>query len=429
MRRVLILAPHFPPADTPDMHRVRMALGHFRACGWEPVVLCVRSEDTRRLIDPSLLHTIPADIRVEMVAASRNPVFDLLGVNALGIRAGRALERAGATLLRNEPFDLVFISTTSFPLMNLGALWKRRFGTPFVLDFQDPWATFPESGKAFFRHGLRHGLMRSLHRRLEKQTVPEADGLMAVSQTYVDLLQAAYPQVARRPSLVSPFGYARADFEAALAHGRIVPAISEATKAGDLVCFFAGRVAPTMERALAHLFSAVAEGRAAGRAPFERLRFVFVGTGYTAGSSERLASRLAETAGIADRVVEAPDRVSLLDAWRSTLAADALLVLGSEDTGFTPSKMNALLSLEKPLICAAPAASAAWRETAGLETVLGVSPDIPGDVGAMAARLEALLAGQGDYRPRLERAQAFEAALSTRRECAFFDQVVAAAGR
>jgi len=427
MRRVLILAPHYPPADTPDMHRVRMSVGHYRACGWEPVVLCVRAEDTRRLIDPSLLFTVPADIRVETVAAPGNPVFDLLGVNALGIRARRALECAGVAMLRNERFDLVFISTTSFPLMKLGAVWKRRFGTPFVLDFQDPWATFPESGRAFFRHGLRHGLMRSLHRRLEKQTVPEAAGLMAVSQTYVDLLQAAYPQIAGRPWLVSPFGYARSDFDAALAHGRIVPAVAEALAAEDVVCFFAGRVAPTMERALAHLFGVVAAGRAAGRSPFERLRFVFVGTGYTAGSSERLASRLAAAAGIAGRVTEAPERVSLLDAWRSTLAANVLLLLGSEDTGFTPSKMNALLSLEKPLICAAPAASPAWRGTADLETVVGVSPDIEADVAAMAAKLDALLEGKGDYRPRLARARAFETSEATARECALFDQVVAAA--
>ncbi len=423
MRRVLILAPHFPPADTPDMHRVRMGVGHYRACGWEPVVLCVRAEDTRRLIDSSLLHTIPADVRVETVAAPGGAILNALRVNALGIRAAGALERAGAALLAREPFDLVFISTTSFPLMKLGVTWKRRFGIPFVLDFQDPWATFPESGKAYFRRSLRHDLMRSLHRRLEKQTVPQAAGLMAVSQSYIDLLQAAYPRVANRPSLVSPFGYARSDFEAALAHGRIVPAVAEAQAAGHAVCFFAGRVAPTMERTLAHLFSVVA----AGGATFERLRFVFVGTGYTAGSSERLASRLAEAAGIADRVLEAPERVSLLDAWRSTLSSDVLLVLGSEDTGFTPSKANALLSLEKPLICAAPAASIVWRETADMETVVGISPDLPAQVADLATRLSKLLTWGGDYAPRINYAERYEAHQSAHRDCGLFDQAVAQA--
>ena len=35
LRKVLIVSPHFPPVNAPDMQRTRLALPYLRACGWE----------------------------------------------------------------------------------------------------------------------------------------------------------------------------------------------------------------------------------------------------------------------------------------------------------------------------------------------------------------------------------------------------------
>ena len=196
MRRVLVVSPHFPPTDAVDMHRVRMTVGHYRDNGWEPVVLCVRAQDAGRLTDERLARTVPADVEVHAIPAPPPRP----GLSAIGLRAWRQLLGAGAGLLAARKFDLVFISTTAFPVMALGRAWLPRFGVPYVLDFQDPWATFPDSAKA--RPGLRHGLMRRLHRYGEAWTLPQAGGLMATSQAYIDLLQGAYPALRDRPSLV-----------------------------------------------------------------------------------------------------------------------------------------------------------------------------------------------------------------------------------
>ncbi len=429
MRRVLIVSPHFPPADAVDMHRVRMTAGHYRACGWEPVILTARAQDTGRLIDPALTHLAPDGVRVEEVATPHNPFLKLIGLNALGFRAFGAFERAGAALLARESFDLVFISTTSFPLMRLGAVWKAGFGVPFVLDFQDPWATYPESGKVFFRKGPRHAAMRALHRRWEGQTVPAAGGLMAVTQAYIDLLKAAYPAVASVPALVSPFGYSARDFEVAERLGTVAPALTDAARPEVMTVLYAGRVAPSMERSLAAMFALVAAARAAGDVRFAALRFVFIGTGYAAGASEKIATRLAREAGIADQVSESPERISIMDALKTTLAADALLVMGSDDEGYTPSKMSAALSLKKPLFGAGPAASPAAAILAGLDTVLWTGAEAslsPAIVAAAGERLAGLMAGRGGYAARIKAAAAFEAAACAARDCGLFDQVLAA---
>ena len=61
------------------------------------------------------------------------------GLGSLSMRAYFQIRRKGNELLKNEQFDIVFISTTAFHVMALGPGWKKKFGVPFVLDMQDPW--------------------------------------------------------------------------------------------------------------------------------------------------------------------------------------------------------------------------------------------------------------------------------------------------
>lgn len=424
MRKVLVVSPHYPPNDTPDMHRVRMTAGHYAANGWSPTILAARAEDSGRQIDENLLAASPRDVPVQHVVCPSRTMSRLLGLNAMGLRAFGEFEQAGAKLLEDSGYELVFISTTAFPLMRLGAVWKARFGTPFVLDFQDPWATYPAGTR--FRQGPRHALMRHLHQRLERMTVPELSGLMAVSPAYIELLQGAYPQIADRPSVVSPFGYSAADFEVADARGRIVPAVAGALDGGATVCLFAGRVAPSMEGQLKALFQLVAEARKSSPELFADFRLVFLGTGYVDGASEQLATRIAARAGISDMVVEAPDRAPFLDAQKSACAVQVQMVLGSEDAAFSPSKLYGSLARGKPVICVAPLGNRLLETTADLKTVIGIASDAPMTAEAFSARLKDVLAAKpAKFKAQADLAAPFEAQACAQRDCALFDRVLA----
>lgn len=431
MRQVLVVSPNFPPNDAVDMHRIRMTVGHFAAHGWRPVVLRVAPGDTGRSLDADLLKTLPDDLEVIEVSAPQGRLAAAVGLNAAGLRAWSALNTMGQKLLASRPFDLVFITTTAFPVMALGRVWKRRFGVPFVLDFQDPWATYPATAAPFLRPGLKHRLMRLIHRRLEAWTLPATGGLMAVSERYIDLLQGAYPVLRDRPAAVSPFPYSSTDFAASARYGRAIAGL--ALPNGGLSCLYAGRIAPAMEPSLRACLALVAAGRRRRPALFDRLHFVFVGTGYGASGNPSVAGRLATETGMADRAVEHPDRISFLDAQKSMLDADMLLVLGSDDDGYTPSKLNQSLSLPKPILCAAPAMSGAAAAVSGLSTVLTIDSRVPATeamIDRLADQLEHLLrAGAPDpYAEREERTQPFEAAAAAARDCALFDRVLDAAG-
>lgn len=431
MRQILILSPNFPPNDAVDMHRIRMTVGHFVQNGWNPVILRVAPRDTGRRIDEDLLATLPPGLEVFEVAAPRRWLAAIAGLNATGLRAWRALDRMGRLLLAGRQFDLVFISTTEFPVMALGRAWKQRFGVPFLLDFQDPWGTYPASAVPFLPMALKHRVMRFIHRRLEAWTLPVADGLIAVSQSYVDLLRDAYPILSDRPAMASPFPYAASDFAIAAAGGQAVDGLKR--PGTDLFCLYAGRIAPAMEASLTACLALVAAGRKCRPEVFDRLHFVIVGTGYALSGNPSVAMRLAAATGMADRVIEYPDRVGFLDAQKSMLDADILLVLGSDDEGYMPSKLNQSLSLAKPVICAAPVKSRASAAVDGLETVLNIvtgQPPTEAIIDALANKLYALLMSEAPdaYAERAIRTEPFEAAQSAKRDCAFFDQVVDAAG-
>jgi len=321
----------------------------------------------------------------------------------------------------------VIITTTEFPVMELGRVWKQRFGVPFVLDFQDPWATFPATAAPYLRRGPKHRIMRFIHSRLEAWTLPAADGLMAVSQAYIDLFHDTYRVLRDRPAMVSPFPYSSADFSAAVERGRPVDGL--ASSGGTLSCLYAGRIAPAMEPSLRACLELAAAGRRLRPDVFDRLHFVFVGTGYAASGNPSVASRLATETGMSDRVVEHPDRIGFLDAQRSMVDADILLVLGSADDGYMPSKLNQSLSLAKPVLCAAPRTSPAAEALDGLTSVLNFDSGESisnARVDALANQLIRLLSASAgkDYAERETRIRAFEAAQAARQDCALFDRVV-----
>ncbi|PON15176.1 hypothetical protein C2W62_25205 [Candidatus Entotheonella serta] len=188
MPNVLIISPHFPPVNAPDMHRVRLSLGHYGAFGWHPVVLAMEPKHTEGVKDPLLLKTIPSDVTIRRVPALPIEISRRLGVGNAALRGLPFLYKAGTQLLKTCRPNLIFISTTQFSTMVLGRFWKQKYGVPYVLDMQDPWVYTP-SWPQQDRPGGKHRFMRHLHRCLEPWAMRRVDGIMAVTDAYHQTLQ------------------------------------------------------------------------------------------------------------------------------------------------------------------------------------------------------------------------------------------------
>ncbi len=352
MKKVLIVSPHFPPVNAPDMQRVRFALPYLRAHGWEPTVLAIAPESIEGGVrEPLLETTYPADIRVVRVRGIPATWTRWAGIGNLWWRCGRAFAAAGERLLRAEKFDLVFFSTTQFDAFHLGPQWRARFGVPYVLDYQDPWVNnyYRRTGTRPPGGPLRYALSQWSGRRREPRALRAASGIIAVSDSYGRMLAENYPWFDAGRVTVLPFGATPADFETARRHRPAQPLVT--FDDGNFHYVYTGRCGPDMVLALTVLFRAFRAFRASHPERAARVRFHFIGTDYAPPplGRERVLP-VARAEGVEDAVAEHCYRVPYFDALHYLSRADALVAVGSDDPTYSASKIFPYILAGRPML-------------------------------------------------------------------------------
>ena len=352
MKRVLIVSPRFAPSNAADSHRVRQSLPYYRALGWEPVVLAVEPGEVAAPQDPVLLQTVPDDVEVVRVGAVPRAWTQRVGIGSLEARTFLSLARAGDRLLRDRRFDLVFFSTTAMGITALGPRWKRKFGVPFILDFQDPWVSDYYDGDASPEPpggAFKYGVTQQMARRLEPYVLRHAAHVLSVSPAYPRALAARYPWVSPDRFTVLPFGAPERDFEVL----RQSPVENTVFRPDDGFehWVYVGIAAGMMSFALEAFFGALAEARRSDPGRYDRLRLHFVGTSYAEGDrAEKAVEPIAARHGVGDLVEERPHRIPYFEALQVLLDADALVIPGSDDPGYTASKLYPYVLARRPLL-------------------------------------------------------------------------------
>jgi hypothetical protein len=352
VKKLLILSPHFPPINAPDMQRVRMALPYLRSHGWEPTVLAIAPESIEGgVLDRKLIDTFPADIRV-IRARGLSPRFTRwAGIGNLWLRCGWAFARAGERLLREEKFDLAFISTTQFSAFALGPRWKRKFGLRYVLDYQDPWindyyqitGADPPGGRVKF------ALSQFQATVIEPAALRDSSGVIAVSNSYATMLSNQYPWFLSGKVKILPFGAAAADFACLGDHVPEKPIIDFSD--GLFHQVYVGRCGPDMSIALKILFLAFRLFREAHPDRAERMRFHFIGTDYAPPPLGRdWALPVALEEGVEGFVREHRYRVPYFDSLYYLKNADTLIAVGSNDPTYSASKFFSYILAKRPLL-------------------------------------------------------------------------------
>lgn len=351
MKRVLIVSPRFPPINAADHQRVRMMLPTLAEHGWQAVVLAVDPEFVEGPLEPDLLLTIPSDAQVVRCRAVSPRLTRRAGIGSLALRSIRSLGSAGDHLLRRASFDLVFFSTTEFGVLPLGRRWKRKFGTPFVIDLQDPWVNshYAETGQRPPGGEFKHRVTQAVAGFLEGRTLREAAHIVSVSPRYPEVLRRRYPDLVDTRFSVIPFGGSREDFEVA----RATEASQSIFSPGDgrRHWLYAGTAPPGIRNALTGLLLAFKRAIESGIVEPGSTVLHFVGTDYAlaAHARERVAP-IARELGMGSSVAEHPARIAYFQTLRCLRDADALLVLGWDDPGYTASKIYPYILAERPLL-------------------------------------------------------------------------------
>jgi nucleotide-binding universal stress UspA family protein len=353
MRRVLIVSPAFPPLSTPDLQRVRMSLPYYRQYGWDPVVLTVDPAEQEYPHEKELSLTIPADVRIETCSALPLRLSRLFGLKNVGLRSWGSLLLRGARIIRREKIDLVYFSTTQFVTFSLGRIWKRLFGVPYVIDLQDPWRTdyYEREGVRRPPGGWKYQLARLQARYLEAWSFKKMDGFISVSEQYIHDLTARYRWFGSIPSATIRFGASEEDLRIARQLPGSPAHESGATQPGCIRFVYTGAAGPITPHAVTVLFRAVRRFMDEEPELASRLRLEFIGTSYAVGpAAVQTIMPLAERAGVAKLVFEQPTRLGHLQSLREQGNADVLLLLGSTDLAYSPSKIYPYYLSGRPIL-------------------------------------------------------------------------------
>jgi hypothetical protein len=419
MRRVLVVAPHFPPISSADGHRARLSVRYFREFGWEPFVLTVRASDQDDVQDADLCATLPDGLAVMAVPALSLRWTRQLGVGNVALRAWRSLDRAGRHVIERHDIDLVYFSTTMFAAMPLGRLWKRALGVPYVLDIQDPWLSdCPQRAP-----GLKARLARLMHGVLEPFAMRTVDGLVAVSPDYIATLRRRYPWIAEEVCATVPFGASSHDFDVARRVAWVNPLFGRETAAVHAVSV--GRGGHDVRTAARILFRAFHRAGAAATA-----RLHFVGTDYAPrGTGRKSMYPVAVEEGLHEAVTESTDRVPYLHGLRLMCDSDFLLVLGSDDPSYSPSKVYPSLLSGRPILSVlherSPVVDLMRSAARGPVITFRSEADIPDAVRLLAAELPAFVATLSSVRELPESlVRRFDAREMTRWQCDLFARVL-----
>ncbi len=350
-RRVLIISPHFPPLNAPDMQRVRMSLPYYQENGWEPIVLCVGDAWQEGVREPELVNTIPEGVRVIRAPALSSKWTRFLGVHNIGLRCWLHFLIIGTRLIRKEKIDLVFFSNTQFVTFTLGRIWRFMCGTPYVFDMQDPWRTdyYERKGSRRPPGGWKYQVARLMAWVLEGWSFRRVGGVMSVSPGYLEDLTARYAYFAKVPSTVISFGASPED----IAISKVLPSPSHryVRERGEIHFLYTGAAGPVMPHALTVLFQGLRLYHERSPERAKRLRFHFLGTSYVApGRGKPSVMPVAENCGVADQVTEIPHRLGHLECLRLQVEADVLLLPGSSDLAYSPSKVYPYYLSDRPTL-------------------------------------------------------------------------------
>jgi hypothetical protein len=341
-RRIAIVTGHFPPSNLTCVHRSRLWAQYLPEFDWEPIIVTAHSDYYEEKLDPALLELVSPDLRVIRTRAI--PIEPVRLVGDIGIRAFYWQFKVLDELIRCNEIDFIHITIPSNYAALLGETLYRRHSFPFGIDYQDPWVIWPGAAKSFSKAWMSCKLAHWL----EPWAVKNVALITGVAPPYYE------PVLERNPHLrdqcvtaAMPIGNTHTDFES-------LPTPSDTflfQKEDGLFHFvYAGAMLPKAYPVLVRLLKALATIRDQDPQLMEGLRVHFVGTGKSPNDANGYnVLPYVRRLGLESWVDETPHRIGYMDVLNHLREASAILVIGSTESHYSPSKIYQAVQARRPI--------------------------------------------------------------------------------
>jgi hypothetical protein len=177
MYQVLIIYPHWYPANLAGVHRPRLTGNFLKEFAWKPIVLTVDQKYYEEKPDPDFEQTFSQDVKVQRVGAF--PITRPRIIGDIGLRAFFQLYKGALKIIQSKHIDFIWIPIPSFYTALLGRLIYRKTKVPYGIDYIDPWVR-----DISLRKDWRHRMSNLLAKLLEPIAVKKASLITGVSYEY-----------------------------------------------------------------------------------------------------------------------------------------------------------------------------------------------------------------------------------------------------
>lgn len=343
-RRLALVSGHFPPSNLVGAQRARLWSRYLPEFGWEPVVVTGDPAQYEERPDPDLERLVAPGLKVVHAKTLSTRPVRLVG--DIGIRSFWGCYRALSQMAKAREIDFVMVTIPSNYLAPVGRLVHLRHGLPFGIDYQDPWVNRWTGEEKPFSRGWASNKLAEI---LEPWSVRDAALITGMAPGYVAGMLERNPRVATQAELAyMPMGTAPEDYALVRSLGR-APFLFDAGD-GRFHMIYAGALLPAGFVVLDRFLAGLRTLRELAPQVAARLVVHFVGTGSSPDDPQghRVMPR-ARAAGVEEMVDEHPHRIGYVDTLNHLMRSNAVLVLGSTEPHYTPSKVFQAMLSERPV--------------------------------------------------------------------------------
>lgn len=345
MRNLVIVAPHFPPSNLAGVHRARLLSQHLKEFGWRPIIVTTHWRRYEEELDWELVSLLDPGLEVIHTGGLATRPIRLVG--DIGVRALPWHLAALRRLRRENRMDFLLITVPSFFSASLGQLLYRESPLPFGIDYIDPWVHVWPAAEVKYSKAW---LAMKISERLEPWAVRNARLITAVAPRYYEGVLERNPHLRQTAvTAAMPYGFSTRDFgEPSVAQKK--PTLFDPAD-GLLHLVYAGALLPKAHRVLENLLAGLATLSATQPEIAARLRLHFIGTGTSPADPDGYnVLPVAERLGVRGQVAEHPHRMAYLDVLAHLTKAHGVLIIGSTEPHYTPSKIYQAVQSRRPVL-------------------------------------------------------------------------------
>ena len=345
MKRVALVTSHFPPSNLVGVHRARIWAQFLPEYGWKPTVITAHWKHYQEPLDWNLLSLVSDDTEVV-----RTNALDLRYAKILGNMALRAMwwtRKALRRLAESGQLDFMHIIVPDHYSALLGPMLHKSHRIAYGIDYMDPWVHASPSEKRFLSKAW---LSCVLSYHLEPWSIRSARLITGVSaSSYESVLKRNAPHTDGVVTAEIPMANASSDYRAL--SGGFKPDVTLFDPSDGRIHFvYAGTIPSAFFESLQCFLASLSE--CVDENIFrDTVRVWLIGTGTNADTSRTSrVEKEIERFSLAEHVSEHPPRIGYLDTLWHLKAASALLILGSTEIHYTPSKVYQATQSGKPVI-------------------------------------------------------------------------------